>query len=240
MDKDFAVSIYDLCNATNTTSPEVGSISTAMVSSFASAVGSILIIISFAVWPDLRTTGRAILVFLAISDLLTAAGYLFASVLFLSQGREIAPSLCTFQSFLTTSFLTSSFLWTANLAVYLFVAITLKKGRVAKKLFPLFHLIAWGIPLLLATIGASTGVLGVQGEATPFTQGTVAWCWVSFNNTFGNGSSVEEAIERLTILHVLEFVFGKFWEIIVFAVALSLFIAVKVSLRKIVSDLHVV
>lgn len=229
--------LYTVCNATNQTQVSLGSICTTMLSSMASVVGSSLIIISFAVWSDLRTTARAILVFLAIADLFTAMGYFLASVLFLANEQdkyEISSSFCTFQSFVTTAFPISSFLWTANLAVYLFVSITLKRAKTAKKLMPLFHIIAWGIPLLLCIPGAATGVLGGT-QAGASTQGTVAWCWVSFNNSFDNRSSVDDARYRLIELHVLELVFGKLWEICVFIIAIVLCIAVKCSLQKKVS-----
>ncbi len=229
---------YEACNATNLTL--VGSIYTTMVSSVASVVGSCLIIISFAVWSDLRTTARAILVFLAIADLFTALGYLFASILFLAnynKYNDIPPSLCTFQSFITTAFPISSFLWTANLAVYLFVSITLRKAKMAKKLMLLFHITAWGIPLLLCIPGAAAMVLGGQKQVAASTQGTVAWCWVSFNNSFDNRSSVDDARFRLTELHMMELVFGKLWEICVFIIAIVLCVSVKISLQKKVGSL---
>ncbi len=234
MDEEFS-NDFEMCNVTNTAIVALSSIYTTMVSSAASVVGSCLIIISYIIWSDLRTTARAILVFLAISDLLTALGYLFASILFLThknEGYDIPPPLCTFQSFITTAFSISSFLWTANLAVFLFVSITLNRVRIAKKMMFLFHAVAWGIPLLLCVPGAITMVLGGQTNRSTSTQGTVAWCWVSFNNSFNNQSTIDDAQSRLFKLHILELVFGKMWEIIVSLIAITLCIVIKISLQK--------
>lgn len=231
--------IANVCDPSNITQLTNGPIITTIISSVASVIGSVLIIVSFAVWSDLRTTARAILVFLAIADLCTALGYLFASILFLlkyQQLGDIFSPLCTFQSFITTVFPISSFLWTTNLAVYLFVSITLKQVKTAKKLMLLFHITAWGIPLLLCIPGAATMILGGQNETQDQSQGTVGWCWVSFDRSFKNVTGeMEDAQHRLVKLHALEFVFGKFWEILAGVVALILCIIVKISVQKKVS-----
>ena len=219
----------------------VGTIYVTMISSLCSIFGSSLIIVTFIIWPDLRTTARAILVFLAIADFLTAAGYLFASILFLNSYYThsfVSPPLCTFQSFITTTFPISSFLWTANLAIYLFVSITLQKVKLARRLMLFFHITAWGIPLLLCIPGAATRTLGDPNISSLLPeQGSVAWCWVSFDNRYEN-ITVSEARDRLTNLHVLELVFGKFWEISVFFLAIVICIVVKISLRKRVSPFN--
>lgn len=229
------------CNTSEIINLKYQPIILTIISSLASIVGSCLIMLSFVIWKDLRTTARAILVYLAIADLLTALGYLFASILFLVKYSEqtfhvdlyVFYQLCTFQSFITTAFPISSFLWTANLAVYLFVTITLKQVRVAKNLMIVFHLIAWGIPLLLCIPGAATHILGGENETSIQSQGTVGWCWVSFNRTFDNSTmTVRDVHERLSKLHLLELLFGKFWEIVVSVLAFVLCIIVKISLRK--------
>ena len=231
-------------NISSTTSPvNVGTIYVTMISSLCSIFGSCLIIVTFIVWPDLRSTARAILVFLATADFLTALGYLFASILFLVSIQDfdendknivVSPQLCTFQSFITTTFPISSFLWTACLGVYFFMSITLNKVNAARKLVPLFHIIAWGIPLLLCIPGAATGVLGNRNTST-LAQGTAAWCWVSLNTSFDEHTSTDDIKERLIKLHVLELVFGKIWEISVFFLSIVLCIVVKISLQKRVS-----
>ena len=237
MDENGAL-FANACDPSNITQLTTGPIIATIVSSVASIIGSCLIIVSFAVWSDLRTTARAILVFLAIADLFTALGYLFASILFLTSyqklNNDFAP-LCTFQSFITTVFPISSFLWTTNLAVYLFVSITLKQVKTAKKLMLLFHITAWGIPLLLCIPGAATMVLGGQNETADQSQGTVGWCWVSFDRSFKNVTE-EDVEHRLVQLHVLELVFGKFWEILAGVVAFILCIIVKISIQKKVSS----
>ena len=237
---DLASNASSICNETisNLTAIDVPSIYTTLISSLASIFGSSLIILTYICWPDLRTVARAILVFLAIADFLTAVGYTLGSIIFLVDHYgynddyyyHTSPALCTVQSFITTVFPISSFIWTANLAVYLFVAITLKKIQLAKKLVLLFHITAWGIPLLLCIPGAAAGVLGQTGP----TQGTVAWCWVSFNDTYSNTTDINEAKERIVNLHLWELLYGKFWEITISIFAFVLCVIVKVSLYKMV------
>lgn len=227
---DMFVGANDSCgNATDI--PRHTAITT-ILSSVASMIGSFLIIFTFLLWKDVRTVARAILVFLAIADFLTASGYLFGSIVFLSYWNntnvDSYKSLCTAQSFITTVFPISSFLWTTHLAIYLFVTIVLHKIKLAKKLFIIFHLTAWGIPLLVCLPAAITEHLGPSNHYT-----STAWCFVKFD---GTNATKEDVSGRLAEFYGFEFLCGKFWEIMAYIVALTLYVLVKISLWWRVSD----
>ena len=222
----------DSCGNTNATMIPRHTAITTILSSVASMIGSFLIIFTFLLWKDVRTVARAILVFLAIADFLTASGYLFGSIVFLSYGSNTGVAsykyLCTAQSFITTVFPISSFLWTTHLAIYLFVTIVLHKIKLAKKLFVFFHLTAWGIPLLVCLPSAITNHLGPSSDYT-----SSGWCFVSFNATLSANATVSE---KLAKFYGFEFLCGKFWEIMGYIVALTLYVLVKISLWWRVSD----
>ena len=199
---------------------------TTILSSSFSIIGSLLIIFTFVAFREVRTVGRAILVFLAIADFFTAVGYIFGSAIFLHyyQGRDQNSNtssyipLCKFQSFVTTVFPISSFLWTTNLAIYFFVTIVLRKVQAAKKLIFIFHITAWGIPLLICIPAVATGVLGPANSHT-----TVSWCWVKFD---------ADEPQKLPEFYVMELICGKFWEILAYFVSLTLCGIVKYTLYK--------
>ena len=208
---------------------------TTILSSVASMIGSFLIIFTFVLWKDVRTVARAILVFLAIADFLTGAGYLFGSIVFLSYGNntdvDSYRKLCTAQSFITTVFPISSFLWTTHLAIYLFVTIVLHKIKLAKKLLVIFHLTAWGIPLLVCLPSAITGKLGPSSDYT-----SIGWCFVEFNGTLSTNATQADVYKKLAEFYGFEFLCGKFWEIMAYIVALTLYVLVKISLWWRVSE----
>lgn len=231
----------DSCGNTNATMIPRHTAITTILSSVASMIGSFLIIFTFLLWKDVRTVARAILVFLAIADFLTASGYLFGSIVFLSYNPSIEDSpgtknsssyqmLCIAQSFITTLFPISSFLWTTHLAIYLFVTIVLHKIKLAKKLLVVFHLTAWGIPLLVCLPSAITGKLGPSSDYT-----SSGWCFVKFNATL-SANSTAAVSKKLAEFYGFELLCGKFWEITGYIVALTLYVLVKISLWWRVSD----
>ena len=227
---------YDVSSSYKNVSPVTGY--TTILSSSFSIIGSLLIIFTFVAFREVRTVGRAILVFLAIADFLTAFGYIFGSAVFLhyhpdryyyhnasenisNYAYNFSSSyvhLCKFQSFVTTVFPISSFLWTANLSIYFFVTITLRKVQAAKKLMLIFHITAWGIPLLICIPAVATGWLGPSKSHT-----SVSWCWVRFD--------VDEP-QKIPEFYVMELICGKFWEIMTYFVSLMLCGIVKCTLYK--------
>lgn len=198
-----------------------------IVSSICSIIGSLLIIVTFLCWRDLRTVARAILVFLAIADLFSGIGYMFGGALYI---HYIVPAannnestsevtlngtydkLCTAQSFITTVAPVASVLWTANLAIYLFFSVAFPKRSYGKRLMLFFHCTAWGIPLVTCVALLATGWLGPSSVGA---NGHGAWCWIKDN---GN--------ERLQ--YTFELLAGKMWEVATYALVVVLCIAIKI------------
>jgi len=132
-----------------------------------SICGSILIVLSYVLWKDIRSPLRRLLVYLSITDFLTATG----NILGVSENRD--PVICKVQSFVSTSSAISSFLWTMSIAIYLYLVIS-KRHTFALKMIPLFHMVSWGVPLMLVCFAMGFDALGVDNES-----GIVGWCWIA-------------------------------------------------------------
>lgn len=99
--------------------------------------GSLLIICTFAIWHDLRTTPRKLLVYLSVADLLSALSYFYGVLrIFDSDSGD-----CIAQGAISTFANTSSFFWTVAIAIYLYVFIVKSSQRQADNLVLYFHLI---------------------------------------------------------------------------------------------------
>lgn len=99
--------------------------------------GSLLIICTFARWLDLRTTPRKLLVYLSVTDLLSALSYFYGVLVVF----ETDSADCIAQGAISTFANTSSFFWTVAIAVYLYVFIVKSSQRQADNLVLYFHLI---------------------------------------------------------------------------------------------------
>ncbi|MEQ2209570.1 hypothetical protein XENOCAPTIV_001081 [Xenoophorus captivus] len=104
-----------------------------------SFLGSSLIILTHIIWTDLRTTPRRLLVFLSVTDWLSAVSYAFGVW---SVFRTDSPE-CVAQGAISTFANTSSFFWTVSIAVYLYVFIVRSSQRVADSLVLVFHLVRY-------------------------------------------------------------------------------------------------
>jgi len=87
-----------------------------LASCILSFFGSLLIICTYLRWLDLRTTPRKLLVYLSVSDLLSALSYFYGVVrIFDSDSSD-----CIAQGAISTFANTSSFFWTVAIAIYLY------------------------------------------------------------------------------------------------------------------------
>lgn len=102
-----------------------------------SFVGSSLIILTYICWSDLRTTPRKLLVFLSVSDWLSAVSYAYGVW---SAFRHNTLE-CIIQGAISTFANTSSFFWTVAIAIYLYVFIVRSSQRTADSLVLFFHLV---------------------------------------------------------------------------------------------------
>ena len=207
----------------------------AITSSLLSCLGSVLIVYVYARWPEVRSGSRAIITYLAIADFLTGFGYIMGSFNYLyytshDTGNGTATSaadrdlcynlftpICKIQSFITTASSSTSFFWTLILGIYLYM--TVAKGRVhlAQQLLPLYHVVAWGLPTVMAFIMLATGILGYGPVAS------ANWCFIR---------KIDDTATRI----VLIFVGGKFLEVTTYVVVVLLYVCIRCHMAHIRKD----
>jgi len=142
-----------------------------IVSCTLSMIGSSLIILSYVLWKDVQSPLRKLLLFLSISDFVTACGNVFGSLF------SEHPLFCIAQSFITTYSSMVSFMWTMAIAIYLYMIICRLHSLALKFIF-LFHLVCWGVPLMLVCVAMGFNALGFDDVIANHT----GWCWVAANN----------------------------------------------------------
>ncbi|XP_071332074.1 G-protein coupled receptor 157 [Trachinotus anak] len=168
-----------------------------------SFVGSSLIVLTYIVWSDLRTTPRRLLVYLSVSDWLSAVSYAFG-VWRVFQTDSVD---CIVQGAVSTFANTSSFFWTVAIAVYLYVFIVRSSQRVADSLELIFHLVSWGVPLIITIAAVSLNKIGYNASEM-----SVGWCWVRIH-----------APDRVLWMLLT----GKIWEFLAYLTLPVLYILIK-------------
>lgn len=168
-----------------------------------SFVGSSLIILTYICWSDLRTTPRKLLVFLSMSDWLSAVSYAFG-VWRVFHTNSVD---CVVQGAISTFANTSSFFWTVAIAVYLYVFIVRSSQRVADSLVLFFHLVSWGVPLAITIAAVCLNKIGYDASEV-----SVGWCWVSIN--------AEDRVLWMLLT-------GKIWEFLAYLTLPILYILIK-------------
>lgn len=168
-----------------------------------SFLGSSLIILTYIIWSDLRTTPRKLLVFLSVSDWLSAVSYAFGVWrVFHTDSLD-----CIVQGAISTFANTSSFFWTVAIAVYLYVFIVRSSQRVADSLVLFFHLVSWGVPLAITVAAVSLNKIGYDASEV-----SVGWCWVRIHAT-----------DRVLWMLLT----GKIWEFMAYLTLPVLYILIK-------------
>ncbi|XP_078110946.1 G-protein coupled receptor 157 [Sander vitreus] len=168
-----------------------------------SFLGSSLIIFTYIIWSDLRTTPRRLLVYLSISDWLSAVSYAFGVWrVFHTDSLD-----CVVQGAISTFANTSSFFWTVAIAVYLYVFIVRSSQRVADSLVLFFHLVSWGVPLAITVAAVCLNKIGYDASEV-----SVGWCWVRIH-----------APDRVLWMLLT----GKIWEFLAYLTLPVLYILIK-------------
>ena len=192
-----------------------------LASSSLSCLGSILIVFTYCVLRDQKTTAQTIVTLLAIADFFTAFSYILGSLNFNaafdskdSTRCAVFTSICEIQSFITTWSTMSSYCWTCILAFYYFLYLVYpKKRRLASRLLPLYNVIAWLGPLCIAFPMLVFGKLGYA----PFV--TSNWCYIK--DTKGDPLTMKPVI----IVYIL---LGRdLWQILSYIVVALLYIRIK-------------
>ena len=201
----------------------------AIVSCTLSVLGSLLIVYTYARWQDLRTGSRSIITYLAIADLVTALGYFAGSINYLlhygkPEQCRVFDTTCQIQSFVTTTSSLCSFAWTLFLAVYLYLIIVRAKITLANKLIPLFHIVAWGVPLLITLPLLIMGKLGYSPYAVS------NWCFIRDTLPHNDPKYLCGHLNNEEL--ILALVGGKAWEITTYLLVIVLYAAIKWHIHK--------
>lgn len=208
----------------------------AILSCTLSILGTLLILYTYIRWKDLRTGSRSIITFLSIADLATAIGYVIGSVNYIyffgekenTQPCNVYNTVCQIQSFVTTTSSLCSFAWTTILAAYLYMVIVKNKIRLANKLMPFYHVVAWLLPFVITLPLLIKDKLGY----TPYAASN--WCFIK--HTLPN-DDWKYACGRFNYeMACLVLLGGKAWEILTYLIVIVLYAAMKWHLYKEVSD----
>ena len=135
-----------------------------------SVLGASLIILTYLLFKDLRTTARLLLVNLSVADIFVAGSH-FVGLLtnyrrFVTQpcSNDVTASdaWCATQGGFTMFGTIASFLWTIAVAIYLLVIIVLRRPVAARRLAFILCLLCWGIPAALSIAFGVSGYLGFE------------------------------------------------------------------------------
>ncbi|KAG3282071.1 G-protein coupled receptor 157 [Ictidomys tridecemlineatus] len=174
-----------------------------------SALGSGLLVATHALWPDLRSRARRLLLFLSLADLLSAASYFYGVLQDFS-----GPSWdCVLQGAVSTFANTSSFFWTVAIALYLYLSIVhAARGPRTDRLLWAFHAVSWGVPLTITVAAVSLKKIGYDASDV-----SVGWCWIDL-----------EAEDRLLWMLLT----GKLWEMLAYILLPLLYLLVRKHINR--------
>ena len=182
-----------------------------------SIMGALVIIITFVMWPDLRTNSRKIILFISIGDLFVAITNIvgvYGHSNFLT---------CKIEATLSIVAILSSFFWTVFLSVYFYVTIcrkiTLEKEA---RMMRFFHVTAWGIPLVLAAIALGDKAVGNLNDFV-----SSGWCWIKYNHH-----------QEWWKVMLWMFLAGKGWEILAYVTICVFYVLVKLQIRREVRTIY--
>lgn len=157
-----------------------------------SMIGSLLIILSYICFKNLRSQGRLILLNLALMDFgvglfnLVGAAVNFDQYYYntsvddpITPAKAVSDS-CLVQAIFAHFCTGSSVLWTSCLAVYMYFLIFQNKEHKLKWFLPLSFAFCYGTPLGLSTWLIFTNRLG----HSPYN--AAAWCGIIFTKSSGN------------------------------------------------------
>ena len=198
-----------------------------LVSSSLSIISSLCIIVTFFVWPNIRSMSRQIIVFLSLADLFTALGYVIGSINHLQYDRndtrgvttacETFSRVCVVQSTITSWSSIASFWWTSILAFHLYITIVKGHVSLSGRLLPLYYFLAWVTPTIVVMALLWSNQLGYSHVAVS------TWCFIA-------QKSGKKFLEIILVL-----LGGKLWEVITYATILILYSLTKLHVSREVS-----
>ena len=186
-----------------------------VVSSF-SLLGSFLIILTFIIFRDIRTTSREILAHLSLADMLSSAALVWGVAASYDSSSELG---CQIQSVLLIYFGISEVLWTCALAFYLFVIITRESEWGRSGCPRSLLLICWGVGLIITPVACGLGKTGVDKRYW----NTARWCLVRGAEDKKMGGSAQYVLWSMIV--------GDGWNFLAIAWTLVFYILTKRHLR---------
>ncbi|XP_061457542.1 G-protein coupled receptor 157 [Rhineura floridana] len=178
-----------------------------LVSCALSFVGSSLLVGTHALWPELRTRPRQLLLYLSLADLLSAASYFYGAL------KDFGSSSwdCVAQGAVSTFSNTSSFFWTMAIALYLYSSIVQGSPSSARVLC-FFHVVSWGVPLGITVAAVMLNKIGYDASDV-----SVGWCWINI-----------DAEDRVLWMLLA----GKIWEILAYVTLPVFYILIKKHINR--------
>ncbi|XP_020013089.1 G-protein coupled receptor 157 [Castor canadensis] len=180
-----------------------------LLSCVLSALGSGLLVVTHALWPELRSRARRLLLFLSLADLLSAASYFYGVL------QDFADTSwdCVLQGALSTFANTSSFFWTVAIALYLYLSIVrAARGPGTDLLLWAFHVVSWGVPLTITVTAVALKKIGYDASDV-----SVGWCWIDL-----------EAKDRVLWMLLT----GKLWEMLAYVLLPLLYLLVRKHINR--------
>ena len=162
-----------------------------LFSDLASMLGAFLIILSFFLIKELKTTARYFLLFLSVADFFNAFFYFTAHIWSLAipvysvcyrNKSDFETYYCVAQSTFNVFFSLSSYYWTTVLAVHVVLLVTVRKQWLGNKI--IFRaLLAFGImaPFIVSVLGLLLNRLGPGFDTV-----SAGWCFVGYHNNFSS------------------------------------------------------
>ncbi|XP_013412130.1 G-protein coupled receptor 157 [Lingula anatina] len=149
-----------------------------------SILGTLLIILVYFMYVDLRTTSRKIVVFLSIGDFINALSQTIGLVWYVSDTHTSVDytdikflALCEGPAAGLIFGTIASCLWTVVLALYMYICIVRNRVGLAQKLITPSHVVCWMIPSLMVIILMSETELGYD-EALKNSSSSASICWI--------------------------------------------------------------
>jgi G protein-coupled receptor 157 len=208
----------------------------ASIMSFFSLSGAFIIIISYVIFKDIRTTARLVLVHLSLADFATGLTNLIGAIVYysglidncqhhnkthhnLSLSCNSYKNLCKAQAFFASYFTIASILWTLFLAIYVYTLVYYTYQDFGKWVIRAGYVICWGMPLLVSLWFVITSKLGNTKH------GGGGWCSLR----------VEKRNGKLSFVTVI---FGSdMWVIITFIMIFILYFSTHFHLREKIQEM---
>lgn len=216
--------------------PEFGEVPfyLSLTSCLLSVFGSILTVLPYILWKDIRTGVRKIITFLAIADFFTAFGYIIGNInelYFKSNSKsdyqdacKTFDTVCEIQSYISSWSSMSSFFWTSILALYLYWTIVKGNMKKVNKFFPIYHILAWGSPVLVVFPLLVFGRLGYSLFASG------SWCFIKGDLDTGFTDGDYYRMSAQTIFLIL--LGGKALEIFTYIWVIIFYGTIFINIRK--------